>query len=78
MLHDMDRERMELQNLKTPKQIAELCPALTLAAVYKLLFRSGTNGMDACIVRIGRKVLIDQAAFLVWLEGHRADPCKRR
>jgi hypothetical protein len=78
MLHDMDRERMELQDLKTPKQIADICPALILAAVYKLLFRSGTNGMDACIVRIGRKVLIDQAAFLVWLESHRADPRKLR
>jgi hypothetical protein len=62
---------MNLQNLKTPKQIAETCPGLTLAALYKLLFRSSTNGMDACVVRLGRKVLIDEAAFLAWLEDHR-------
>ncbi|MBE7422835.1 MAG: hypothetical protein HS110_10480 [Zoogloeaceae bacterium] len=33
-----------------------------------LIFNEKTNGFDAVIRRIGRRVLIDEAAFFVWVE----------
>ena len=38
-----------------------------------LIFNSKTNGFDSVIVRIGRRVLIDQTAFFEWAAKHRAD-----
>ncbi len=33
-----------------------------------LIFRASSNGFDAVIRRVGRRVLIDEAAFFVWIE----------
>jgi hypothetical protein len=60
-----------LSHLKTPKQIAESCPGLTLGAVRKHLFRSETNGLAAHVIRQGRRVLIDEVGYLAWLRGPR-------
>ena len=32
-----------------------------------MLFHSQTNGLESCIVRLGRKILIDEVAFVRWL-----------
>lgn len=37
-----------------------------------LIFHSKTNGFDAVIVRIGRRVLLDEGAFFEWAEKHRS------
>ena len=59
---------MRLENLKTPSQIVESCPGLTIGSLRKLLFHSRTNGLEKrCIYRIGRKLLIDEAEFVEWL-----------
>ena len=65
---------MELANLKTPQQIADTCPGLTMGGLRRLLFHSRTNGLEGCVVRLGRKLLIDEAAFLRWLAGERERP----
>jgi hypothetical protein len=65
-------QRMDLRNLKTPRQIVESCPALTMGGLRMLLFHSQTNGLEACVVRLGRKLVIDEAAFVEWLERRRA------
>jgi hypothetical protein len=62
---------MELHNLKTPKQIVECCPGMTIGGLRMLLFHSRTNGLESCVVRLGRKLLIDEAAFVQWLDGMR-------
>ena len=36
-----------------------------------LIFYSKTNGFDKVICRIGRRVLIDEAAFFDWASAHR-------
>ncbi len=36
-----------------------------------LLRERETNGLDACVIRIGRRLLIDETAFLAWLATHR-------
>lgn len=36
-----------------------------------LIFHEKTNGFDAVVRRVGRRVLIDEAAFFVWAESKR-------
>jgi hypothetical protein len=62
---------MELANLKTPKQIVDACPGLTMGGLRTLLFHSRTNGLEGCVVRLGRKLLIDEAEFVRWLGTYR-------
>lgn len=35
-----------------------------------LIFHANSNGFSAVIVRIGRRVLIDEAAFFAWAKTH--------
>ena len=65
---------MELANLKTPKQIVDSCPGLTMGGLRMLLFHSRTNGLEGCVVRLGRKLLIDEAEFVRWLSTYREQP----
>ncbi len=65
--------------LHTVKSLAEAHPAFTVASLRSLIFNSTDrqssrgrikgNGLDGAIVRIGRKVLIDEAKFLAWVAG---------
>lgn len=32
------------------------------------------NGLNACVVKVGRQILIDEARFLAWLAAHREVP----
>ena len=36
-----------------------------------LIFNSQENGFAKCVVRVGRRVLIDEREFVKWLEAHR-------
>ena len=65
---------MELANLKTPKQIVDSCPGLTMGGLRTLLFHSRTNGLEGCVVRLGRKLLIDEEEFVKWLSSYRERP----
>ena len=68
----------------TVRQFAERNPAFTEAALRNLIFKADTrhstrgeipgNGLleAGAIVRIGRKVLIDEAAFFAWVDGLKA------
>lgn len=67
------------QTLYTVEQFATLQPAFTTAALRNLIFKAesrqsskGTipgNGLVECgaIIRVGRKVLIDDEKFLCWV-----------
>lgn len=69
---------MELNHLKSPKQIVDACPGITMGGLRMLLFHSRTNGLESCLVRLGRKLLIDEVAFVKWLEELREqEPGKR-
>lgn len=64
----------------TVRQFAERNPAFTENALRNMIFKAGArntsrgeipgNGLlkAGAIVRIGRKVLIDEAAFFVWFD----------
>jgi len=43
-------------------------PWPSTAGLRWLIFNAGRNGFEKCVRRVGRRVLIDEAAFFVWLE----------
>jgi hypothetical protein len=56
----------------TVEQFAQKYPAFTVPSLRWLLFNRATNGLDAAVVQLGRKVLIDEQAFVAWLRKHKA------
>ncbi len=56
--------------LSTVNQFTEKQPAFTTGGLRALIFNENTNGLakSGAIVRIGRKVLIDEAKFFGWVE----------
>jgi hypothetical protein len=66
------------RNLLTINQLAAKHPAFTAPAIRNYIFKSspvvtskGTvpgNGFDSCIIRIGRKILIDEEKFFHWVD----------
>jgi len=55
-------------NYFTVKQTAERHPAFSEASLRYIIFNSHQNGFDKTIKRIGRKILINEALFLEWIE----------
>ena len=64
--------------LLTVRQFAEKHPAFSQGALRNLIFLAGSrlssqgriagNGLDDALVRVGRKVLIDEAKFFNWID----------
>ena len=59
---------MTAKVLNTVRQHAEKFPAFSQASLRNLIFNAKTNGIDAALIRVGRKILIDEAAFFSWLD----------
>ena len=57
----------------TLAQTAKKYPAFTESALRWLRFNGHSNGFNNCIRKIGRKLLIDTAAFEEWIARHQAD-----
>jgi hypothetical protein len=67
------------RNLLTVKQFADKHPAFTQASLRNLIFLAAHrktskiiikgNGLDIALVRIGRKLLIDEIRFFDWVDG---------
>ncbi len=51
-------------------KIAEAHPGFTEASLRWIIFNASSNGLSksGAIIRVGRKVLIDEAPFLAWLK----------
>lgn len=54
----------------TVQQFSEKHHAFTVASLRALIFNANTNGLNesTAIVRIGRKVIINEDKFFDWLE----------
>jgi len=54
----------------TVQQFTEKHPAFTNGGLRSLIFNEATNGLkqSGAILRIGRKVLIDETKFFGWVE----------
>lgn len=59
------------ERLRTLRQLAERNPAFTEGALRWHVFNAKSNGLDQAIVRVGRRVLIDEVEFSRWLESKR-------
>jgi len=72
------RPRPATPVLSTVRQFSERHPCFTQGSIRQLIFASQPrktsrgpipgNGLAVAIVRLGRKVLIDEARFFEWLE----------
>ncbi len=62
---------MESGQFSTVEQFAQKFPAFTPASLRWMLFNRETNGLDTAVVQIGRRILIDEQAFVAWLREHR-------
>ncbi|MBK9586519.1 MAG: hypothetical protein KA176_01270 [Alphaproteobacteria bacterium] len=52
----------------TVKQVAQKHPAFSEASIRFHIFHEKTNGLARAIRRVGRKILINEAQFLEWIE----------
>ncbi len=60
------------RQLLTVSQVAENSAAFSEASLRWLIFNSKENGLESALVRVGRRVLIDQVRFNAWLESQRS------
>jgi len=58
-----------IPTLLTVKQFAEKHPWPSQAGLRWLIFNSGSNGFSRCIVRCGRRVLVNEGEFFAWIDG---------
>ncbi|AEF99447.1 hypothetical protein [Methylomonas methanica] len=58
----------------TVNQFSDKYPAFTKGGIRALIFNENSNGLAkaGAIVRIGRKVLIDESKFFAWVESQNA------
>lgn len=61
----------ELSQISTVDQFAKKYPAFSRASLRWMLFNREQNGLHKAVVQIGRRILIDEAAFVAWLHEHR-------
>lgn len=54
----------------TVKQLVEKRPYLTESSVRWLLFNRKHNGLSQAVVKIGKKVLIDEEKYDIWENSH--------
>ncbi len=55
----------------TVKQFCEKRPYLTESGVRWMLFNRAQNGLNAAVVKLGKKILIDEEAYDRWEDSHR-------
>jgi hypothetical protein len=70
--------------LLTVRQFSEKHPAFTQGAIRQLIFASRPrktsrgklpgNGLAIALIRLGRKILIDEAQFFAWLDSKQRRP----
>lgn len=63
----------QLKHLRSVRQLCEQYPNLfTEGRLRWLIFNADQNGFGACVVRMGRRVLIDTEALTAWLAKQRS------
>jgi hypothetical protein len=59
-----------MPTLLTVKQFPTKYPAFTNGGLRSLIFHEKTNGLaeSGAVIRVGRRVLIDETKFFSWIE----------
>ncbi|ADO00837.1 MAG: hypothetical protein ACD_55C00094G0007 [uncultured bacterium] len=52
----------------TVKQLAEKYPAFTEGALRSLIFHRESNGFAPAVLKLGKKVVLSETAFIEWVE----------
>lgn len=55
----------------TVKQLSEKYPAFPASGIRHLIFHAKAKSFENCLIRVGRKVLVDSERFSAWIESHR-------
>jgi hypothetical protein len=63
----MEKTR-ETKSFLTVKQAAEKYPAFGERALRYLIFTRSRNGLAPAVRKVGKKVLLDESAFVAWIE----------
>ena len=63
---------MDSQQFFTVRQFCVKYPAFSPPSLRWMLFNRDANGLNAAVVQLGRRLLIDEVAFVEWLREHRA------
>ncbi len=63
---------MSLPNLLTVSHFTQRYPAFPPGGLRYWIFNAEKNGLAPALRRVGRKVLIDEAAFFDWIEKQNA------
>jgi hypothetical protein len=66
--HAENRHPISRRRLHTVRQFCQAHPAFTLGGIRWLLFHRQTNGLERAVVRVGRRILIDEEKFFGWLD----------
>lgn len=64
------------RTLLTVRQFSAKHPAFTEGSLRFNIFHADKNGFQACIRRIGRKILLDESEFFRWIDSQ--NECSRR
>jgi len=66
----MITEPHSIPTLLTPRQFSEKHIAFSQGSVRDMLYKAEINGLQAsgAIKRIGKKILIDESRFFLWIE----------
>lgn len=66
----MHNKYIDQSEFRTVTQFCELHPAFKLGGMRSLIFNASSNGLSTsgAIVRLGRKVMIIENKFFLWIE----------
>lgn len=56
-----------IQKFATVKELSKIFPSFSEPSLRYLLFNAKQNGLDKCIRRIGRKILLNIPEFEGWI-----------
>lgn len=59
---------LPVSRLLTVRQFSTCHPAFPEGGLRYLIFNGARTGFDKCIKRVGRKVLLDEQEFFLWIE----------
>lgn len=56
-----------ITTLVNMKQLSKIYPVFTISTLRWFRFNGSNNGFNDCVLKIGRKLLIDVNKFEIWL-----------
>ncbi len=63
--------KLDSKQYLTVKQLSEKYPAFPASGIRHLIFHAKAKNFENCLIRVGKKVLVDSEKFSAWIESHR-------